>query len=112
MNIIVSTSFGILCGFVWGISYFIRSLLNFNKIVTIVTDVLFSCVCGIILLGLLFKIYNGYFRVYDIISFIIGFFIYKISLGNLFASFINNVYNRIKQRRDVKRDKQEQNTNC
>ena len=98
MNIIVSTSFGILCGFVWGISYFIRSL--------------FSCVCGIILLGLLFKIYNGYFRVYDIISFIIGFFIYKISLGNLFASFINNVYNRIKQRRDVKRDKQEQNTNC
>ena len=112
MNIVLSATFGIICGFILELGNIIRLLSKYNKYVTILTDIIFSCSSGFILLYLLFHIYNGFYRIFDILAFIIGTIIYRISIGNLFASSLNNVYNRIKNRRGNHSDKQKQNTNC
>lgn len=111
MNIVLSASFGILAGAVWGIGYFLRSVTNFNRIATVAFDIIFSLMCGAIFLYCIFIVEAGYFRLYDIIAFALGFGIERISMGNLFASLIQNLYNRLHERKLKHADKKGK-TNC
>lgn len=99
MNVIISASFGLLAGAVWGIGYILRSLTNFNRIATVAFDVIFSLLCGAIFIYCIFIVEDGYFRLYDIVAFALGFGIERISMGNLFASGIQKIYNRLHERK-------------
>lgn len=94
ISVLYSSLFGLIAGIVYGIGYFFRMLTNFNKIFTVLVDILVTIIAGILFVYCMFVINDGIIRVYNVISFFLGFAIERISIGNLFANISSLLYNK------------------
>ncbi len=85
---------GICVGVIYDTLLYIRKIYN-TKLVTIFTDIIFASVLTIVfVLGLQFCNY-GQFRVFLLLTYIFGFVLQKITMGDLVAKFIKFIYNLI-----------------
>lgn len=87
-----------ICGIIIGIIYGILNIANFIKsrlYTQIISDIIFSIISVVLYIILINQINSGEIRIYLLLSYILGFFIERITLGKLFAKGYKNVYNYI-----------------
>lgn len=95
MEILYFIYYGIIAGLIYLGFAFVRGVFNYNLILTIILDLIWGT-CATLLFGFtLITYFNGIFKIYQILGFLIGLVIVKISLGNLVASLSQLVYNKI-----------------
>ena len=88
-------SIGIITGFVSDISYFMKKMFKMNYIVNLIVDFCIFFIGASFIFVYSCEIINGVFALYEILAFVIGVSLEKISCSNLFAKFFDMVYNRI-----------------
>lgn len=95
MEILFFVYYGTIAGLLYLLCAFARGCFGYNKILTMVLD-LFWGASAVLIFGIcLISKFSGIFKPYQIIGFVLGLIITKISLGNLVASIGLFVYNKI-----------------
>ena len=84
--------FGIVCGIILSIKKLIDKTLKSNKIVVIITDVIFMALSTLVFIFAKIKYCYGQFRVFEIIGFCLGLFLQQISINNLVEKFLKLSY--------------------
>jgi len=80
-----SIPLGIVIGILYGIIKFIRIAFNFRKTSTIISDVAFMLISTVAIYLFSIAYIQGLVRIYVFIGCIIGFLIYRLSIGRLIA---------------------------
>ena len=89
-------AFGFVCGILYDINKYIAFLCNNNQIVQKVLDVISTCVAGFLFILALTILNYGEFRFYLLLSFLIGIFAERKTLGLVLAKFFSFCYNSFK----------------
>lgn len=88
--------FGLICGIIKEIFNFILNLLKNKKVFIFLFDFIFIILFSFLFIFCLNIVNYGEFRVFLLISFILGYFIERKSLGNLVDFLIKKIYNFLK----------------
>ncbi len=83
---------GIVLGFMYDILRLKRKIKKTSDIVVNVEDIMFIILGGGVATTLAYWINNGFFRVYSIISMMLGFCLYRIIIGNRIVGLFLYVY--------------------
>ena len=94
-------SVGIMTGLMSDLSYFIKKIFKQNLIINIVLDFCVYFIGMVFIFLTITKMHDGIFRIYDIVGFVFGVIIEKMSLSKLIAKFFDILYNKFTK---VKRD--------
>ena len=86
--------FGLLAGVLYEVKLLIEQVLN-KKIFQITLDILFCIIFGLIFIYATSFTNYGEIRLFIILSYLIGFFIVRISVGSVLAKVFNFLYNNI-----------------
>lgn len=84
--------FGILCGIFLSIKKLIDKTLKNNKVIVIVTDIIFMLFASIIFVFAKIKYCYGQFRIFELLSFSLGIYLQQISINNLVEKILNMSY--------------------
>jgi len=90
-----SLYFGLISGIIKEIFIFFINLFNKNKIIKFILDLIYMIILSLIFILCLNIVNYGEFRIYLLISFILGYFIERKSLGFLVDFIIKKLYNFI-----------------
>lgn len=85
--------FGLTCGILLTIKNLICKMVKQNKVVIILTDILFCVLTSFVFLYAKIKFCYGEFRLFEPLSFCLGIFIEQISINNLVEKFFKLIYN-------------------
>lgn len=85
--------FGLLCGIVRDFCLFIFNLTKKNKIVSFILDLVFSIIGTFLFIICLNVVNFGEFRIYLLLSYLLGYLIERKSLGFLVDFIFKKVYN-------------------
>ncbi len=98
---LIFVGFGIFCGIIIGIMSAINILLGNKKIIRIIVDIL-NCLATTSLYLIIINLLNyGEHRLYLVLTFGIGIFIERKTLGKLFAKLYHKLYNLIVTKLEV-----------
>lgn len=89
--------FGCIGGTIWLLGLFLRTLFNNNFIMTTIVDFVVVSLCGYLFLHCVFTFNNGAFRLYEVVAFLLGFFILLLSFGKIVAKLSKLIYNYIQK---------------
>ncbi len=84
---LISVLFGLAVGLLYDFFRVGRVIINGGKIRLFFEDVLFSAVCALMFCVLIFNTTMGTIRLFTVLGFSIGFFVYRFSLGLLTVPF-------------------------
>lgn len=99
---------GIIFGLIFQIKTFLTNLFN-NKIINFMLDLIFALIGGGIFWIALFKSNLGIFRIFLLLSFLLGFIIINFSIGELVAKFGKVLYNILNRKIEGKNEKEKAN---
>ena len=85
--------FGLLCGIVRDLCLFIFNLTKKNKIVSFILDLVFSIIGTFLFIICLNVVNFGEFRIYLLLSYLLGYLIERKSLGFLVDFIFKKLYN-------------------
>ena len=88
---------GLIMGLIYDIMRIIRRLFKNNKALTLVLDIIFLIACIAIAFLVLFLAYDGRFRIFPFIGYIVGFCIYMVGISKLFWLITHNLRLKIKK---------------
>lgn len=91
--LLVMIYFGIISGILLTIKNLICKALKKNKVVIILTDILFCIISSFVFLYAQNKFSYGEFRLFQLLSFLLGVFIEQISINNLVEKILRLIYN-------------------
>lgn len=91
--LLVMIYFGVTCGIMLTIKNLMCKTVKQNKVVVILTDVLFCIVSTFVFLYAETTFCYGEFRLFELLSFCLGIFIEQISINNLVEKFLKLIYN-------------------
>ena len=86
---------GILTFVLSEVSFIFKKLSKNNLIINIALDFSVYLFGGIFVMALCFKMYDGAFKPFEIMGFVLGIILAKNTFKNLFANFLNMLYNGI-----------------
>lgn len=86
---------GVLFGVVYECGFVLRGITGFNKVVTVIVDTLIFSFAGVCFFFTIYYVNNGIFAFYEVMGFIIGFFLERLSIGKLLANILFFVYNNL-----------------
>lgn len=95
MEILFFIYHGIIAGIIYLLFAFLRGSFNYTLALTIPLDIIWGILATLTFGYCLITNFSGVFKLYQLLGFIIGLIIVKISLGNLVASLGHFVYNKI-----------------
>ena len=84
--------FGIICGILFSIKKLVDKTFKSNKIVVVLTDIIFMVLYTIVFIFAKTKYCYGEFRIFEIIGFCLGIFLQQISINNLVEKFLKLSY--------------------
>lgn len=87
--------FGILAGIVRDFCLFVFNLFKKNKIVKLILDILFMIIISILFILCLNVVNYGEFRLYLLLSYILGFVVERKTIGYLVDFIFQKIYNLI-----------------
>lgn len=87
------TCIGIITGILSDCTYFVKKLFKSNFIICFIIDFLVFFIGATLVFVVACKMNYNIFAFYEILGFILGVFLEKISCSNLFAKFLNLLYN-------------------
>ena len=87
--------FGLLCGISKDLCLFILKLVKNNKIVNFILDVVFSLIATILFIICLNVVNFGEFRIYLLLTYILGFILERKTLGYIVDFIFEKIYNLI-----------------
>ena len=90
---LVMLYFGIWCGVLLTIKKLSVRALGNNKVILVLTDVLYVIVCSLIFLFAKIKFWYGEFRLFELLALVLGIFIEQFSLNNLVEKIFKLLYN-------------------
>lgn len=91
--LLVMLYFGVTCGILLTAKNLICKTLKQNKVIVILTDILFCVLSTFVFLHARTKFCYGEFRLFELLSFCLGIFIEQISINNLVEKFFKLIYN-------------------
>jgi len=101
-DFIIFAQTGLVCGVTYDILFIFKLITKKNFLVVNVLDFLFCLFSGFLLIFCIFNFKQGYFALFQLISFCFGFVFEQIIIKNLFTSPIKWVYNKAKLRKSIK----------
>lgn len=87
--------FGIIAGIFRDLTIFILKLLKNNKVIKIILDLIFSLIFSFLFIICLNVVNFGEFRIYLLLSYILGFILERKTLGFLVDFIFEKIYNFI-----------------
>ena len=90
---LVMLYFGVVCGIFLTTKKLFDNLTHKNKIIIIVSDILFLCLCSFVFIFTKIKFCYGEFRVFQVLAFLLGIIFEQFSLNNLVEKILNLLYN-------------------
>ena len=81
------------CGFITDIRNYISFLCNKNKILNFILDILVSVICCFVFFACVLAFNFGELRFFLILSFVMGIFLQRISIGTIIAKVSKVCYN-------------------
>ena len=91
-SFLVIFSIGFASGFLFDFRMFLHFLLNKNKIVEVILDIVFSLLACFVFFISCINVNHGEFRFFLILAFCFGLFLQRISLGRLIAKISGKWY--------------------
>lgn len=91
--ILIFLMLGFLSGVLYGICKFINVLFNYNTIILIITDIIFSIISGFSFTNAINFYFFGKIRLYIVVIFLLGLYLERKTLGKLFAKLYFILYN-------------------
>lgn len=85
---------GLLLGLMYEITSFVVSLTRGNKVIRAVLDVVIVILGFLVFTLAINSLGNGYFRVFFVLGYLLGFYLERISIGFLVAKICLFVYNK------------------
>ena len=85
---------GVVCGAIWGLKNGLTSIIK-NAIWRNVLDFLTTVCCALVFFGMCVYCNLGEIRFYLAFSFVVGFSLERLTLGNLFAKSATFIYNKL-----------------
>ncbi len=87
----------LVCGMALGLLYDVlrikRKLIKTPDIVVNIEDILFIIFSGSVAAGLAYAVNNGFFRIYSMISMVLGFVLYRLTVGRRVVNLFVHLYN-------------------
>ena len=84
--------FGILCGIILSAKNLCDKLAKKNRVIVVITDILFMILLSLIFIFAKTKYCYGEFRLFEILAFVIGIFLQQISINNLVEKILKMSY--------------------
>lgn len=85
---------GIIVGFLYEISVFVCKIIKNNLILRNFFDIVITLLGGFLFIFNINYVHFGYFRVYLLVTFLVGFVLERVSMGFLVAKSFDFVYNK------------------
>ena len=82
---------GIILGAIYGVFKFVRTAFDLSKPLTFAADVLYMLISAVLIYLFILAYLSGYVRLYLLPGIIIGFALYRLTLGRLLCRFYNPV---------------------
>ena len=95
---LVAATCGVVCGAIYDLFCLLRAPFP-QRPVTVVSDIFFGGVCGVVWLAVAAGCKFESLRLYHLLACLLGFAVYRKSLHKIVAFFAKKLYNKIKQLR-------------
>jgi hypothetical protein len=86
---------GFLLGAVYDIVYFLKLTVKNNFIVSNILNFVYVCFYGLVVLGSVINFNYGQFRLFLVLSFVLGTLLHRKTLGKIFAKIFLCLYNKL-----------------
>ena len=96
-----SIPLGVAIGILYGAIKFIRTAFDFRRIATIISDIVFMLISTVVIYLFSIAYIQGFVRIYVFIGCIIGFLIYRLSIGRIITKIYSPIISFISKIIDI-----------